>query len=141
MTALTVNGRAVETTFDGPLLHLLRGELALFAAKLGCGEGNCGACTVIVNGQAVQSCQTPLWDLEGAEVRTVEGLRADDPVIAAFMEENAAQCGFCIPGILMTVTALRDQGKGGDLLQTLDERHICRCGTHMRILRAARTVL
>ena len=139
MTALTVNGAPIETAFDGPLLHLLRGELGLFGAKLGCGAGNCGACTVIVNGRAVQSCQTPMWDLEGAAVRTVEGLAEDDPVLAAFEAEGAAQCGYCIPGIVMTVAALKDGG--GDLVETLAERHVCRCGTHMRILRAARAAL
>ena len=141
MTALTVNGAAVETAFDGPLLHLLRGELGLMGAKLGCGAGNCGACTVIVNGRAVQSCQTPMWDLDGADVRTVEGLDERDPVLAAFEDAQAMQCGFCIPGIVMTVSALRDRGEGNALIKTLAERHVCRCGTHMRILRAARAVL
>jgi nicotinate dehydrogenase subunit A len=138
-----VNGatRTVAAEGDTPLLYCLRDDLKLKGTRFGCGAGHCGACTVMVDGRAVQSCDTPLWSVAGRKVTTVEGL-ADDRigklVREAFIELQAAQCGFCIDGIMMSVTALlREDGRPGRpaILKAL-ERNLCRCGTHVRILRA-----
>ena len=140
---MEVNGTARTVAADGdtPLLYCLRDDLKLKGTRFGCGAGHCGACTVMVDGRAVQSCDTPLWSVAGHKVTTVEGL-ADDRigrvVRDAFIELQAAQCGFCIDGILMLVTALlRAQARPGRpaILKAL-ERNLCRCGTHVRILRA-----
>lgn len=140
---IEVNGVACAVAADGdtPLLYCLRDDLKLKGTRFGCGAGHCGACTVMVDGRAVQSCDTPLWSVSGRRVTTVEGL-ADDRIGSvvrdAFIELQAAQCGFCIDGILMSVTALlRAEARPGRpaILKAL-ERNLCRCGTHVRILRA-----
>ncbi len=140
---LEVNGaaRTVAAEGDTPLLYCLRDDLKLKGTRFGCGAGHCGACTVMVDGRAVQSCDTPMWSVAGRKVTTVEGL-ADDRigkiVREAFIELQAAQCGFCIDGIMMSVTALlREDARPGRpaILKAL-ERNLCRCGTHARILRA-----
>jgi nicotinate dehydrogenase subunit A len=145
-TALSVNGRACRSAAEGkvPLLYVLRNEFGLTACKFGCGEGQCGACTVIVNGRAVQSCNTPMWSLSDAEVLTLEGLGTADGALGevqrAFEQHNAIQCGYCIPGILMTLHALKTQepqASAERIRAELAERHLCRCGTHTRILAAA----
>lgn len=149
MTRFTVNGVAVASDAGDktPLLFVLRNDFGLTGAKLGCGAGNCGACTVIVNGRAVQSCQTPLWSLDDAQVTTIEGLGSADapgPVQRAFLDTAAAQCGYCIPGIVMTIEAIRARGERPDgvaLRRELSERHLCRCGTHTRIMAAATAAL
>ena len=111
MTTLKVNGREhqVDAEPDTPLLYVLRDDLKLNAAKFGCGLGQCGACTVIVDGKAVLSCVTPLVLLEGKQVTTLEGLGTISepaPIQRAFMEEQAAQCGYCIAGMMMRAQAL-----------------------------------
>ena len=143
MMTLQVNGRAhqVDVDPDTPLLYVLRDELELNAAKFGCGLGQCGSCTVIVDGNAVLSCVTPLLLLEGKQVTTLEGLgtiEAPSPIQRAFMEEQAAQCGYCIAGMMMRAQALlRKNSKPTDeQIRAELEPHLCRCGTHMRILRA-----
>jgi nicotinate dehydrogenase subunit A len=148
MTTLKVNGRdhQIDAEPDTPLLYVLRDEIRLNAAKFGCGLGQCGACTVIVDGNAVLSCVTPLVLLEGKQVTTLEGLGTIDapaPIQRAFMEEQAAQCGYCIAGMMMRAQALlqknpkpTDEQIRGEL-----EPHLCRCGTHMRILRAVRRAI
>jgi nicotinate dehydrogenase subunit A len=145
MTTLKVNGRdhQVDVEPDTPLLYVLRDELKLNAAKFGCGLGQCGACTVIVDGKAVLSCVTPLVLLEGKQVTTLEGLGtiADPaPIQRAFMDEQAAQCGYCIAGMMMRAQALlmRNASPSDDDIRGELEPHLCRCGTHMRILRAIR---
>ena len=143
MMTLKVNGRdhVVEAEPDTPLLYVLRDDLALNAAKFGCGLGQCGACTVIVDGEAVLSCTTPLLLLEGRQVTTLEGLGSIEkpaPIQRAFMEEQAAQCGYCIAGMMMRAQALLQKNPkptDEDIRAEL-EPHLCRCGTHMRILRA-----
>jgi nicotinate dehydrogenase subunit A len=143
MMTLKVNGRdhQVDAEPDTPLLYVLRDDLKLNAAKFGCGLGQCGACTVIVDGQAVLSCVTPLLLLEGKQVTTLEGLgtiEAPAPIQRAFMEEQAAQCGYCIAGMMMRAQALLQKNakpSDGEIRSEL-EPHLCRCGTHMRILRA-----
>src|SRR4051795_11547088 len=111
MISLTVNGRAhdVDVEPDTPLLYVLRDDLALNGAKFGCGLGQCGACTVVVDGKAVFSCLTPLSILEGRQITTLEGLGTAEnpgPLQRAFIDEQAAQCGYCIPGMIMRAHAL-----------------------------------
>ena len=144
-TGLTVNGEAVEASSDPdtPLLYVLRDELGLNGAKYGCGLGQCGACTVIVDGEAVLSCLVPLLTVEGREVTTVEGLGTLDepgPMQRAFIAENAAQCGYCIPGMMMRAQATLEadpEASDADVREAL-QYNLCRCGTHVRILRAIR---
>ena len=143
MMTLNVNGRdhEVDAEPDTPLLYVLRDDLALNAAKFGCGLGQCGACTVIVDGKAVLSCVTPLLLLEGRQVTTLEGLGSIEtpaPIQRAFIEEQAAQCGYCIAGMMMRAQALlqRNPRPTDDEIRAELESHLCRCGTHMRILRA-----
>jgi nicotinate dehydrogenase subunit A len=143
MMTLKVNGNyhRIDADPDTPLLYVLRDEIGLNAAKFGCGLGQCGACTVIVDGKAVLSCVTPLLLLEGKQVTTLEGLgtiEAPAPIQRAFMEEQAAQCGYCIAGMMMRAQALlqRNAKPGDDEIRAELEPHLCRCGTHMRILRA-----
>lgn len=143
MMTLQVNGRdhQIDADPDTPLLYVLRDDLKLNAAKFGCGLGQCGACTVIVDGNAVLSCVTPLLLLEGKQVTTLEGLGTIDapaPIQRAFIEEQAAQCGYCIAGMMMRAQALlRKNSKPTDeQIRTALEPNLCRCGTHMRILRA-----
>lgn len=145
MVKLAVNGREhdVSADPDTPLLYVLRDELALNGAKFGCGLGQCGACTVMVDGKAVFSCVTPILLLEGKQVTTVEGLGTLDnpgPMQRAFMEEQAAQCGYCIPGMMMRAQALLQNNplvSDADIRAAL-QPNLCRCGTHMRILRAVK---
>ncbi|MGQ3027008.1 MAG: (2Fe-2S)-binding protein [Ferrovibrionaceae bacterium] len=145
MTAysFSVNGmmRTVEAEAEMPLLYALRNNLGLTAAKFGCGLGQCGACTVIVDGQAVRSCSTPISAVEGTKVTTLEGLGTSEkphPVQAAFIAEQAAQCGYCINGMVMTSVALLARTPSPDLDQIKEALagNLCRCGTHQRILQA-----
>src|ERR1043166_4895585 len=145
MMTLKVNGRdhQVDADRDTPLLYVLRDDLRLNAAKFGCGLGQCGACTVIVDGKAVLSCVTPMVLLEGKQVTTLEGLGTASkpaPIQRAFMEEQAAQCGYCIAGIMMRAQALlqRNPRPTNEKIRSELVPHLCRCGTHMRILRAVR---
>ena len=143
MPALNVNGRAYEVQADPatPLLYVLRDELQLNGAKFGCGLGQCGACTVLADGEPIFSCIVPISVLQFKKILTVEGLgtrQAPGPMQRAFVEEQAAQCGYCIPGIMMRAQALleRNPGASEDELRAQLAPHLCRCGTHMRILRA-----
>jgi nicotinate dehydrogenase subunit A len=143
MMTLKVNGQVhqIESDAETPLLYVLRDELNLNAAKFGCGLGQCGSCTVIVDGKAVLSCVTPMVLLEGKQVTTLEGLgtaSAPAPIQRAFMEEQAAQCGYCIAGMMMRAQALLQRNPKPTDAQIRAELapHLCRCGTHMRILRA-----
>jgi nicotinate dehydrogenase subunit A len=143
MMILKVNGKdhQIDADPDTPLLYVLRDNLELNAAKFGCGLGQCGACTVIVEGNAVLSCVTPLVLLDGKQVTTLEGLgsiEAPSAIQRAFMEEQAAQCGYCIAGMMMRAQALlqRNAKPTDDEIRAELELNLCRCGTHMRILRA-----
>ena len=145
MITLTVNGEPKQVNADPytPLLYVLRDDLALNGAKYGCGLGQCGACTVIVDGQAVRSCITPVAVLSGRRIRTIEGLGTADapgPVQQAFIAEQAAQCGYCIAGMVMRAQALLERTPDPSEQQIRDEMapNLCRCGTHMRILRAVK---
>jgi nicotinate dehydrogenase subunit A len=143
MISIDVNGKshAVDVDPETPLLYVLRGELGLNGAKFGCGLGQCGACTVIIDGKAVLSCITPVSVVGGRKVRTVEGLgtlERPGPMQRAFIEEQAAQCGYCIPGMMMRAQALLESNPaaGEAEIRKALEPNLCRCGTHMRILRA-----
>src|SRR3989440_2938032 len=143
MMTLKVNGltHQIDADPDTPLLYVLRDDLKLNAAKFGCGLGQCGSCTVIVDGKAVLSCVTPLLLVEGKQVTTLEGLGTVSepaPIQRAFMEEQAAQCGYCIAGMMMRAQALlqRNSRPTEEEIRAELEPHLCRCGTHMRILRA-----
>ena len=145
MMNLKVNGQThqIDAEPDTPLLYVLRDDLKLNAAKFGCGLGQCGSCTVIVDGKAVLSCVTPLLLLEGKQVTTLEGLGTISepaPIQRAFMEEQAAQCGYCIAGMMMRAQALlqKNSKPTDDEIRTELQPNLCRCGTHMRILRAVR---
>jgi len=145
MMTLKVNGRdhQVDAEPDTPLLYVLRDDLELNAAKFGCGLGQCGSCTVIVDGKAVLSCVTPLMLLEGKQVTTLEGLGSISepaPIQRAFIEEQAAQCGYCIAGMMMRAQALLQRVRHPTDEQIRAELgpHLCRCGTHMRIIRAVK---
>jgi len=143
MAKLDVNGRVLEVQADGatPLLYVLRDELGLNAAKFGCGLGQCGACTVLADGEAIFSCITPVSVLQGRKIRTVEGLGTVEkpgPMQQAFIEAQAAQCGYCIPGMMMRAQALleRNAAASGNDIRAALQPHLCRCGTHMRIVHA-----
>ena len=145
MITLDVNGRRHEVDADPatPLLYVLRDQLALNGAKFGCGLGQCGACTVVVDGRAVLSCLTPIAVLPGRKVVTLEGLGTVDapgPVQRAFIEEQAAQCGYFIPGMIMRAHALlqaKPNPSDAEIRSAMNV-NLCRCGTHMRILAAVR---
>jgi len=142
---LRVNGvsHRVDADPDTPLLYVLREDLQLNAAKFGCGLGQCGACTVVIDGTAAYSCITPIAALEGKQITTLEGLGSTDrpgPLQRAFIEEQAAQCGYCIAGMIMRAHALllKSAHPTDAQIRTQLEPNLCRCGTHMRILRAVR---
>jgi nicotinate dehydrogenase subunit A len=140
---LDVNGKTHEIDADPatPLLYVLREDLKLNAAKFGCGLGQCGSCAVMVDGEAVLSCVTPVMTLQGRKVTTLEGLGTIDapaPIQTAFIELQAAQCGYCIPGMMMSAQALLQRNPGASDQEIRDalRSNLCRCGTHMRILAA-----
>ncbi len=142
---LEVNGSSFEVHAERTtkLLGVLRGELGLTGSKYGCGEGKCGACMVLVDGQARPSCQLSVGDVEGSRILTIEGLSADGslhPVQQAFIDEGAMQCGYCTPGMIMGAVGLLAQNPDPTVAEIAEgmNRHICRCGTYARILRAIR---
>jgi len=145
---LIVNGRPcrVEAEPETPLLYVLRNELRLKGTRFGCGLGQCGACTVIVDGTAVQSCDVPVSAVSGKRITTIEALSEDGklhPLQQAFIDEQAAQCGYCASGIIMTTKALLDAEPrpSDEQIRAALARNLCRCGTHSRILRAIRKVV
>jgi nicotinate dehydrogenase subunit A len=140
-----VNGRthSIDADPETPLLYVLRGDLKLNAAKFGCGLAQCGACTVIVDGEAAFSCILPIQILEGKQIVTLEGLgnaEKPGPMQRAFLEEQAAQCGYCIPGMMMRAQALLQKNPHASEAEIRAglQPNLCRCGTHMRILRAVK---
>ena len=141
--SLKVNGvnHSVPAEPDTPLLYVLRNDLGLNGPKFGCGLGQCGCCTVLLDGEPARSCQTPLKDVGQEEVTTIEGLGTIDnphPLQTAFMEEQAAQCGYCLNGMIMMATELLIRIPHPTEAELRDElaRNLCRCGTHNRIIRA-----
>ncbi len=141
--SLKVNGaiHTVPAEPDTPLLYVLRNDLALNGAKFGCGLAQCGACTVLMDGQAIRSCVTPAGTVAESEITTIEGLGTVDkphPLQQAFIDEQAAQCGYCINGMLMTAKAFLAQTPHPTDAQVREglALNLCRCGTHNRIVRA-----
>ncbi|MGD2131650.1 MAG: 2Fe-2S iron-sulfur cluster-binding protein [Maricaulaceae bacterium] len=137
---LRVNGIESEVAVDDQdaFLHVLRNKLSLRGAHYGCGAEHCGACMVAIDGAPVPACTYPAAQAEGKSITTVEGLAEDGAVVRAFEAEQAGQCGYCLPGILISVQALlwrNPTPKRGDILAAL-EPHLCRCGAHPSILRA-----
>jgi nicotinate dehydrogenase subunit A len=140
---LTVNGSptTVAGDPDTPLLHVLRTELGLAGPRFGCGVGLCGACFVLLDGKAAPACDTPLWSVEGKTVVTVEGLAEGDtlhPVQQAFLDEQAAQCAFCVSGVLVSAAGLlaaNPSPSEEDVVEALD-RNLCRCGVQRRMVTA-----
>jgi len=143
MIKLLVNGTAhdVDAAPDTPLLYVLRNDLGLTGPKFGCGLGQCGACTVLVDGVAIRSCTTPVSSAARGPITTIEGLGTPEkphPVQQAFIDEQAAQCGYCINGMIMTTAALlaRNKQPTREQIRSSLNANLCRCGTHMRIVRA-----
>ncbi|SNT18137.1 nicotinate dehydrogenase subunit A [Noviherbaspirillum humi] len=140
---LQINGdpREVEAEEDVRLLDLLRDTLKLKGARFGCGSNACGACYVLIDGQAVASCDTPLWAAAGKDIVTVEGLgseTAPHPLQQAFIDQQAAQCGYCTSGMLVSAAALLRRNPHPDEQEVREalDRNLCRCGSHNRIVRA-----
>ena len=139
----TLNGKPVQLEVDGDrrLLWVLRTELGLTGPKYGCGEGICGSCTVLVNNEAMQSCQIPVSSVNGQEVFTIEGLEKDGqlhPVQKAFIQHDALQCGYCTPGMIMKAVGLLTENPEltrDDIIQGMED-NLCRCGAHTRIVDA-----
>src|SRR5690606_15481992 len=142
--SLDVNGKthSIEVEADTPLLYVLRNDLQLNGPKFGCGLGECGACTVLVDGVAARSCVIPVKGLAGHKITTLEGLGTPEnpsPVQQAFIDQQAAQCGYCINGMIMTLQALLNRNPHPTEQQIRNELkfNLCRCGTHVEIMAAA----
>jgi len=142
---ISVNGVEHEVAADPrtPLLYVLRNDLGLTAAKFGCGLEQCRACAVIADGEVVTSCATAVEEFAGKELTTLEGIGTPDrlhPLQEAFLEEEAAQCGYCVPGVLVAAKALLDRrpDPSEEEIRAALAPHLCRCGSHARIVRAVR---
>ena len=145
MLSLTVNGKdcKVEVPKDISLLWVLRDYLGLTGTKFGCGVGECGSCTVLIEGKAERSCQVSAEDVEGASITTIEGLPEDHPVKRAWIEEQVVQCGYCQPGVIMQVAGLLSENQNPnakDVIDSMDDV-ICRCGTYHRMKRGIKTAV
>ena len=145
---LFINGRAetLAVPRDAPLLNVLRNDLGLYGPKYGCGLGECGACTVLVDGVAARACVIPAGGVAGREITTLEGLGSRDaphPVQQAFMEQQAAQCGYCLNGMIMACVALLLRLPRPSVVQVQDalSHNLCRCGAHVEIMLAVRRAI
>jgi aerobic-type carbon monoxide dehydrogenase small subunit (CoxS/CutS family) len=142
----SLNGKKVNINVDGErfLLPVLRNEFGLTGTKYGCGEGYCGACTVLMNNKAVKSCQTTMEEVKGKEIVTIEGLaKRNDihPLQKAFIEHDATQCGFCTPGMVLTAYSLLKENSNpseSEIIYAMDD-NLCRCGSYRRIIQAIQT--
>ena len=137
MISINVNGKdySVEVPADTPLLWVIRDQLKLTGTKFGCGVGECGSCTVHINGKAARSCSISVGDVKGAKITTIEGLSENHPVKKAWIEEQVVQCGYCQPGVMMEAASLLAESPKPDaekIIGSMDDL-ICRCGTHARI--------
>ena len=144
--SFTLNGKPVSLEVDGDreLLWVLRTDLGLTGTKFGCGEGVCGSCTVLIDNEAMPSCQIRIKDVAGAEVTTIEGLEKDGdlhPLQKAFIAHDALQCGFCTPGMIMKAHSVLTENPTASKAEIVEEMdgHLCRCGAHPRILDAIET--
>lgn len=143
MPAFHLNGKPCNVDADDavPLLAVLRDEQGLSGPKFGCGQGECGACMVLVDGQPQTACNLPLWSVQGRQVVTLEGLGTAEqphPLQTAFCDERAAQCGYCVAGILTSAAALlaREPNPSREAIVQALDKHLCRCGAHNRMIRA-----
>lgn len=144
--SLTINGARLHVSAapETPLLYVLRDTLGQKGTRFGCGEGMCGACTVIIDGRAMQSCDVPVGTVADSRIETIEGLSTNGqhhPIVAALFDGQAGQCGYCLPGIVMSAKALLDatpRPTRAQIAATLDA-NLCRCGAHVRILKAIET--
>ena len=145
--SLTVNGQKheIESDPDTPLLYILRNDLKLKGTKFVCGGGVCGACTVIMDGLAIFSCDTPIWSIDDKKIETIEGISQDGihPLQELLIDEQAGQCGYCLSGIIMKVKAITDDDptKSVDDIANELDRNLCRCGSQLRILNAIKKYL
>ena len=140
MTELEVNGatKRVAAHPDTPLLYVLRNDLGLVGARFGCGSGQCGACYALIDGRAMASCDTPLSFAAGKKITTIEGLKAEHPAQKALLRHQAAQCGYCMSGIVMSAVSLLAKNSNpseAEVREALD-KNLCRCGSHNRVVRA-----
>jgi isoquinoline 1-oxidoreductase alpha subunit len=137
MISLNVNGKTynVDAPKDTPLLWVIRDYLKLTGTKYGCGIGECGSCTVLINGEAKRSCQISAEDAQGADITTIEGLPENHPVKRAWIQEQVVQCGYCQTGVMMQVAGLMAENKNADAQDIIDSMDdvICRCGTYHRM--------
>ena len=145
MVSLTVNGKnyKVDVPEDLSLMWVLRDHLKLFGTKFSCGVGECGSCTVLINGEAQRSCMVNAVDVDGADIMTIEGLPEDHPVKRAWIQEQVVQCGYCQPGVMMQVVGLLSQNKNPnvqDIIDSMDDL-ICRCGTYQRMKKGVETAI
>jgi isoquinoline 1-oxidoreductase alpha subunit len=145
MISLTVNGKNynVDAPKDVNLLWVLRDHLKLFGTKFSCGIGECGSCTVLIEGEAKRSCEVAAEDAQGADITTIEGLAEDHPVKRAWIQEQVVQCGYCQPGVMMQVVGLLSQTKNPnaqDIIDSMDDL-ICRCGTYQRMKKGIETAI
>jgi isoquinoline 1-oxidoreductase alpha subunit len=145
MISLTVNGKdyKVDVPEDITLLWVLRDYLGLMGTKFGCGIGECGSCTVLIEGEAELSCQISAEDAEGVSITTIEGLPENHPVKRAWIEEQVVQCGYCQPGVIMQVAGLLSENQNPnaeDVIDSMDDV-ICRCGTYQRMKRGIKTAV
>jgi len=145
MISLNVNGKnyRVDVADDIPLLWVIRDYLKLTGTKFGCGIGECGACTVHINGKAERSCTIPVKEVQGKKITTIEGLPQNHPVKKAWIQEQVVQCGYCQPGVMMQVAALLSQKSALNADQVIGKMDdvICRCGTYPRIKRGIKTAI
>lgn len=141
---LIVNENACEVTvdhYDTPLLYVLRGDLGLKGTRFGCGDGQCGSCTVLIDGRAAKSCELPVWSAEGKSIRTIEGLGTIEhlhPIQQAILDFQAGQCGYCLSGIIMAAAELiqSEQRPSREAIVAKLASNLCRCGAHTRIVNA-----
>jgi isoquinoline 1-oxidoreductase alpha subunit len=145
MISLTVNGKSynVDVPKDMPLLWVLRDYLKLTGTKYGCGIGECGSCTVLINGEAQRSCTISAEDVQGASITTIEGLPENHPVKRAWIQEQVVQCGYCQPGVMMQVAGLLAENKNADAIEIMDSMDdvICRCGTYQGMKRGIKAAV
>ena len=147
IVTMRINGHLAESTADRdtPLLYVLRNDMKLKGTRFGCGDGLCGACTVIIEGKAMMACDVPLWAVQDKSVETIENISDGEglhPLQTAFLDEQAGQCGYCLTGIIMRAKALIDHTPKltrEEIVEALDG-NLCRCGAHGRIVRAIEKV-
>jgi aerobic-type carbon monoxide dehydrogenase small subunit (CoxS/CutS family) len=145
MISLNVNGKnySVDVSDDAPLLWVIRDHLKLTGTKYSCGIGECGACTVHINGKAMRSCTIPVGEVKGKKITTIEGLPESHPVKRAWIQEQVVQCGYCQPGVMMQVAALLSEKPtptADQIISKMDDV-ICRCGTYLRMKKGIKTAV